>query len=47
MVQVVACFKGRGWVAGAAAAARAHEVDGRLWLYDNGDLGFVWLDDVQ
>ena len=23
------------------------EVEGRLWLYDNGDLGFVWLDDIQ
>ncbi|KAK9810790.1 hypothetical protein WJX73_007942 [Symbiochloris irregularis] len=43
--QVVACFNGRGWVAGAAAASK--QVDGRLWLYDNGDLGFVWLDDVQ
>ena len=46
--QVVACFKGRGLVAGAAGVNQeSREVDGRLWLYDTGDLGFVWLDDIQ
>ena len=46
VLQVVACFKGRGLVAGGINQA-SREVEGRLWLYDNGDLGFVWLDDIQ
>jgi hypothetical protein len=46
LVQVVACYKGKGKVSGLDYAS-PHWVEGRLWLYDDGDMGFLWLDTLN
>jgi hypothetical protein len=40
---VTAAYKGRGKVAGVEYIA-PHWTEGRLWLYNDGDIGFLWLD---
>ena len=40
MMQVVACFLGKGRVAGLEKY-----VEGRLWQYRDGDIGFLWIMD--
>ncbi len=44
-VQVVAVFAGKGKVAGLNYF-EPRWVDGRLWQYDNGGIGFLWIDPV-
>ncbi|KAG2497386.1 hypothetical protein HYH03_004543 [Edaphochlamys debaryana] len=41
--RVVAIFKGQGRVAGNGFSNPSW-VDGRLWVYDNGGIGFMWCD---
>ncbi len=42
-MQVVASYEGKGKVAGIEYVA-PHWVEGRLWLYGDGGMGFLWLD---
>ena len=46
-VQVIACHQGSGCVAGQALGKRAQMVDGRLWLYDDGDIAFLFLEGLD
>ncbi len=46
-MQVVACHQGSGCVAGQALGKRAQMVDGRLWLYDDGDIAFLFLEGLD
>lgn len=41
--QVVAVYHGKGRVAGHNFF-EPRWVDGRLWQYDDGGIGFVWID---
>jgi Cyclin D1 binding domain len=43
---VVSCFKGMGRVAGPGFQD-PQWVDGRLWLYEDGDIGFLWLEEYE
>lgn len=43
VLQVVACFKGRGWVT-EPGYTLPEQVEGRLWLYSDGGIGFIFLD---
>jgi hypothetical protein len=45
-LQVASCYKGKGQI-GAAPGEPPRWVEGRLWQYTDGDIGFVWLDNVD
>ena len=47
LAQVVACHQGSGCVAGQSLGTRARMVDGRLWLYDDGDIAFLFLEGLD
>jgi hypothetical protein len=46
--QVVACHKGSACVAGpGGSSSQPRMVDGRLWLYNDGDIAFLFLEGLE